>query len=115
MIAKDVKDLQKKNSKTKKPSKEEGPDFVTFFEELKNLATNKNMTYEQISEVFKNTLLTFYKKKYGPNSNIDIEMNPQNKQISIKVHFNVVQEVQSPDYEKSLEEARKIDENAKIG
>lgn len=113
MIAKEV---QTKESKTtKKKNLKEGPDFITFFEELKNLATNKNITYEQITEVFKNTLLSFYKKKYGPNSNIDIKINNQTKQIIVEVHFNVVQKVQSPDYEISLEEAKKISENIKIG
>lgn len=115
MITKRAKNLQQKSNKTKKGISEQGPDFVSFFEGLKSLATNKNLSYEQILEVFKNTLLAFYKKKYGPNSNIDVEINNQTKTINVKVHFNVVEKVQSPDYEKSLEEAKKIDENAKIG
>ncbi len=114
MIAKE-KNLQQKSTKSKKNMNEQGPDFVTFFEGLKSLATNKNLSYEQMLEVFKNTLLTFYKKKYGSNSNIDIEINHQAKMIKVKVHFNVVDNVQSPDYEISLEDAKKIDENAKIG
>ncbi len=42
-------------------------------------------------------------------------MNPKENILEILVHFNVVAKVQSKDYEISLEDAKKIDPNAKIG
>ncbi|GIX43573.1 MAG: transcription termination/antitermination protein NusA [Leptospiraceae bacterium] len=105
-----------KETELKKQSKKDkGPDIKAFYEDLRNLATTKNLTFEQILEVFKSTLISVLNKKYGPNSNIDIKIEPENNILDILVHFNVVEKVQSPDYEISLEEAKKIDPNAKIG
>ena len=95
--------------------KDKGPDLKAFYEDLKNLASTKNLTFEQVLEVFKSTLISVLNKKYGPNSNIDIKIDPNNNILDIFVHFNVVDKVKSPDYEISLEEAKKIDPNSKIG
>jgi N utilization substance protein A len=105
-----------KETEIKKTNKKDkAPDLKAFYEDLRNLASTKNLTFEQVLEVFKSTLISVLNKKYGPNSNIDIKIDPNNNILDIFVHFNVVDKVKSSDYEMSLEDAKKIDPNAKIG
>lgn len=105
-----------KEKETKKTiKKDQGPDVKAFFDDIRNLSASKNLTMEQVLEVFKSTLISVLNKKYGPNSNIDIKIDPENNIFDIQIHFNVVEKVKSPDYEISLEDAKKIDPNAKIG
>lgn len=110
-----TKEIETLNSKQNKNKKNKGPDVEQFYEELKILAINKNLSFEQVLEVFKSSLLSVLHKKYGPNANIDIEMDPAKGTFGIYIHYNVVNNVRSPDYEKSLEEAKQIDPEAKIG
>lgn len=110
MAAKDME--LKKQGKNKM---DKGPDIKSFYQDLKSLANTKNLTFEQILEVFKSTLISVLNKKYGPNSNIDIKIEPDKNILDILVHFNVVAKVMSPDYELSLEEAKKYKPDAKIG
>ncbi len=55
-------ELQKIN----KNKKEKGPDIKAFFDDLQNLANSKNLTLDQVLEVFKSSLISVLNKKYGP-------------------------------------------------
>ncbi|MCS7205648.1 MAG: transcription termination factor NusA [Leptospiraceae bacterium] len=111
MVAKDV-GLANTRSTRNKPTE---PNFSKFYEDLKNIALAKNLTLEQTIEILKGSFLSILHKKYGSNANIDIIMDPEKGIFDIYIHYTVVEKVKSPDYEKSLEEARAIDPQAKIG
>ncbi len=98
-----------------KKVKEAGPNLEQFFDELKKLANHKKLSYDQILEIFRNSLISVMKKKYGPNSNIDVIIDSSKNQLNLFVHFYVVEKVNSPDYEISLEEAQKYNPNIKKG
>ncbi|MDA3931557.1 MAG: transcription termination factor NusA [Tenericutes bacterium] len=89
-----------------------------FFKALENLAVERNVTKEEILKIFGDGLINAYKKAYGGKTNAEVVFNSEKSEIDLVSKSIVVDEVDpesEPGHEITLEEAREIKKNAKIG
>ncbi len=90
-----------------------------FYEQAKELANERNITVEDVYEIFKKSLVNSYKKTYG-NSSCKVILNPEKNEILLYGLKKVVEEfTENPsadDIEEILlEDAKKIKSSAKVG
>ena len=88
---------------------------VNFLEALNQLEEEKGISKEAIIEAIESALTSSYKKSYGVNQNIAVQINKETGGIVIFTRVYVVEEVTDINTEMSLEEARDIDERYEIG
>lgn len=83
-------------------------------EALGQIAREKSIDMGLVLETLKAGLLLAAKKMYGTSENIGVEVNQKNGQVEMFALKRVVKEVQSPNLEISLEEARRIDRGVEL-
>ncbi len=86
-----------------------------FFQALDELETQKKINKEQFLETLEAALTSAYKKMYGEAKNALVKLNPEKNTIKIYSYKTVVNEVEDPDKEISLEEARQIKKSYNVG
>jgi len=84
-------------------------------EALGQITREKSMDMGLILETLKAGLLLAAKKSYGSSENIEVNVNQNNGQIDIFAVKKVVETVQRPNLQISLQEAREIDPEAELG
>lgn len=86
-----------------------------FFLSIEDLEREKGIKAELLIETLKNALVSAYKKHTGNTSDILIDMNPEKKTVRFFAVKTVVDEVEDPEKEISLDEAREIKKTYKVG
>ena len=86
-----------------------------FFLSIEDLEREKGIKAELLIETLKNALVSAYKKHTGNTSDILIDMNPEKKTVRFFAVKTVVDEVEDPEKEISLDEAREIKKSYKVG
>lgn len=86
-----------------------------FFQALDELETQKKINKEQFLETLEAALTSAYKKMYGEAKNALVKLNPDKNTIKIYSYKTVVNEVEDPDKEISLEEARALKKSYDVG
>ena len=87
-----------------------------FLEALEILETERGIKKEVVLDALKEALEKSYKKNYlSPDSIVRVDINPKNAKISLHEIKTVVEDVEDEDIEISLEEAKEINPNYKIG
>ncbi|MBQ2712403.1 MAG: transcription termination/antitermination protein NusA, partial [Clostridia bacterium] len=86
-----------------------------FFLALEDLEREKGIRAQAFIEVLQNALVFAYKKNYGVSAGIDVRLNPEKHSIKVYSVRNVVEEVENPDDQISVEDAQQIKANAKPG
>lgn len=91
-----------------------------LLEALEQLEKEKGISKEEVLQILEKALLNAYKKHLGVQkgtdlSNIVVEIDRQTGNIHIYHVLEVVEEVEDPIHQISLEEARKHDSKAEIG
>lgn len=86
-----------------------------FFLALEDLEREKGIPPEVFIEALENALVFAYKKNFGESAGISVKLDPEKNQIRVYSIRDVVEEVTDPDHEISLEEAREIRKNVKVG
>lgn len=86
-----------------------------FFEALKALEEEKNIKGECFIEALEAGLTAAYKKIYGEAKKAKVKLNPEKNTIKIYSYKTVVENVEDPEKEVSLEEAKRIKKSYKIG
>ncbi len=82
---------------------------------FKELASLKQLDRTELRDLIRDGVLAALTKKYGPNVRADIGIDEMNGQIRITVLREVVEAVEDPSRQVSLEEARWNDENFQVG
>ncbi|MBN2289370.1 MAG: transcription termination factor NusA [Candidatus Glassbacteria bacterium] len=77
------------------------------------IAREKNIGREELVEMIEAGLVAAVRKKFGPNCEVDVKIDPLVGGISIKVGREVVEEVVDPSEQVSLAEAREKQEDIK--
>ncbi len=88
---------------------------VEFFEALKLLAKEKGIDPEYLIERIQAAIVVAVKKDYGGKENIFVTMNTEENEFSVSLRKTVVEEVEDPDLELTLDQAKQYDKRAKIG
>jgi N utilization substance protein A len=86
-----------------------------FFIALEDLEREKGINKDIFLEALESSLVLAYKKHYGEASAISVKLNPEKNNIRVFANKTVVEEVEDPDKEISLEEAQEIKKSSKIG
>ena len=86
-----------------------------FFQALEDLVAEKKINKEAFISTLETALTSAYKKMYGQAKSAMVKLNPEKATIKIYSYKTVVDEVQDPDKEISLAEARLIKKSFKVG
>jgi len=99
-------------AKKKQPK---GPDKKQIVEAFMEMARSHNIDKEKLHAIIWDTFATLVKKKYGSEVQFDIVVNLEKGDIEIYVIREIVEEVEDPTTQISLEEARLMDEEYEVG
>jgi N utilization substance protein A len=86
-----------------------------FFLALEELEVQKKINKEQFIETLEAALTSAYKKTYGEAKNALVKLVPEKSTIKIYSYKKVVEEVEDPDKEISLSEAKEIKKSYEVG
>ena len=86
-----------------------------FFEALSMLEKEKGIKPEYLLEKIRNAVVIAVKRDYGGDDNIAVVIDPVTAQFKVSITKTVVDEVEDPDTEISLEDAQKESSGAKVG
>ena len=87
-------------------------EFAVAFDQICN---EKNLDREIVLEAIEAALLTAYKKDFGSSQNVTAKIDPETGQARLYIAKEVVEEVQDERFEISLDEAKRSNEDAKLG
>lgn len=86
-----------------------------FMAAINQICDEKNLSKETVLETIEAAVAAAYRKDYGrPSQNIKAKFDPETGQAKIWQVFDVVEEVEDENCQKTLEEAKKINKKAKI-
>ena len=88
---------------------------LSIVEALGQIAREKNVDREMVVQTLKDALVSAAKKRYGNTDNYFAEVDPQTGAMEVVAHMKVVEEVEEPSAEISIEDAVEIDSSALIG
>lgn len=86
-----------------------------FFMALDALEKEKGIEKEYFLEALKTALTTAYKRNFDEVRPVEVELKPEKYSIEIYAYQTVVAEVENPDSEISLQDAKLVKKTAKIG
>lgn len=86
-----------------------------FFAALDMLEKEKGIPKDYMLEKIEAALVAAYKKEYGNNTNVRILIDETKKDVKVYQQKEVVAEVEDPETQLSLEEARAINKRAVVG
>jgi N utilization substance protein A len=83
-------------------------------ETLNQIAREKNLELDYVIETLKSALLVAARKKFGSGENLQVDLDKRTGEITVTAIRRVVEKVEDPTTEVSVEEAKKYDENAEV-
>ena len=86
-----------------------------FMQALTELAEDKNISKESLLETIEFALITAYKKNYDHAQNVDVRIDKTTGEINVYQQKTVVEEVEDPNQEVSLDEAKAINATYSLG
>lgn len=86
-----------------------------FFEALRALQEAKNIDQDFIISAMESALTAAYKKSFGQARSAEVRLNPEKNTIRIYSYLTVVEEVEDPEKEISLIDAKEISNKYKVG
>lgn len=82
---------------------------VEFMEALEQIAREKGITIEVLLETIEAALISAYRKNFGSAQNVRVSIDRLTGEVKVFSRKNVVEDVEDPRTEISLEEARELD------
>ena len=86
-----------------------------FIEAFAQIIREKRVDKNTLAETIKASLISAAKRKLGANAEVRVNLDEAKGVLEIVRVFNVVGEVEDESFELTLEEAKQIDEKAKVG
>lgn len=86
-----------------------------FFEALRLLEKEKGIPMDYLMEKIRAAIIIAVKRDFGGKENIAVIMEPVTNRFSVSINKQVVEEVEDPDVEITLDEARRYSKNALMG
>lgn len=88
---------------------------IQIMEAVSQIARDKRISKDDLRDILEEIFTNMLKKKYENIDNFDIIVNIDKGDVEIYQEKVVVEKVEDPQYEISLEDARKLDDEAEIG
>ena len=86
-----------------------------FFSALDDFEKEKGIPKESFISALENALTFACKRNFGEANNVEVKLNPEKATIRVFAYKTVVETVEDPDKEISLEEARELKKTYEIG
>jgi len=86
-----------------------------IIEAIGQIAREKNVNRELVIETIKTGLLSAAKKRFGNSDHVTVDIDINTGSIILNAEWEVVETVEDPSIQISLEDAKRIDPKAKIG
>ncbi|MCI2061978.1 MAG: transcription termination factor NusA [Eubacteriaceae bacterium] len=86
-----------------------------FIEAIDALEKEKGISKEMLFEAIESALISAYKKNYGANGNVGVEMDREEGEITVYMRMDVVDEVEDESVQISVEDAKEIDPAYEVG
>lgn len=86
-----------------------------FFEALEDLEREKKISKEFFVSALESALTSAYKKNFGEAKSASVKLNPEKGTIKVYSYKTIVEEVEDPDKQISLEDARQIKKSYEVG
>lgn len=86
-----------------------------FFQALEDLEAEKGIKKEYFLESLTNALTSAYKKNYGEGRKVEVRLNPDKNTIKVIAYRDIVEVVEDPETQISLEDAKMQKRTAKLG
>ena len=86
-----------------------------FFAALEDLENEKKIKKEFFIEALESALTSAYKKNFGEAMSAEVRLDPEKGTIKVYSYKTIVEEVEDPDKEISLEDAKLIKKSYKVG
>lgn len=86
-----------------------------FFQALDELEAQKGIKKEFFIQALESALTSAYKKNFGEAKNAEVKLLPEKSTIKVYSYKKVVETVEDPDKEVSLEDAVKVKKTYKVG
>lgn len=86
-----------------------------FFQALDDLEQQKGINKDYFIEALESALTSAYKKNFGEAKSAFVKLNPEKNSIKVYSYKTVVEEVEDPDKEISLAEAKLLKKSSKVG
>jgi len=81
---------------------------------IDSVVKEKGIKKESVIEALTNAVLSAAKKKMGANLELEVKFDEKRGEVDLYVYKKVVEKVEDPEREVSLEEARKLDPEAEL-
>ena len=88
---------------------------VEIVEAFKEIARNKNIDRESLTDIIENIFLMMIKRKYGTTDNFDVIVNMEKGEIEIYHSKLIVEEVKDPVAEIDLASAQAVESDLEMG
>jgi N utilization substance protein A len=88
--------------------------FIDLDRVLEQVAKDKGIPRDMLIEVIEQAFVTAARKKFGQETELESQYNPESGEIELFQFKNVVEDVTDPTLELTIEEARKMDPEAEI-
>lgn len=85
-----------------------------LFDAIDNLAKEKGIDKDILMEALEAALISAYKKNFKSATNVRVELNETTGKMSVFSRKTVVEEIEDPQLEISIEEAKRIDPNYEL-
>ena len=86
-----------------------------FISAIADLEKEKGISKELLIDAIEQALVSAYKKNYGTSDNVRVDIDRETGDINVYMRRDVVEEVEDPFSQASLEEAQEIDPEYEIG
>jgi N utilization substance protein A len=88
---------------------------LEFLEAIDALEREKRMSKDMLIEAIESALVVAYRKNYGNAQNVRVDIDRTTGDINVYMRRDVVEEVEDPFSQASLEEAQEIDPEYEVG
>jgi N utilization substance protein A len=88
---------------------------INIVEAVTQIAKERNIAREVLSEILENIFLSMIKRKYGTTDNFDVFVNMEKGEVEIYQMKTIVEEVADPITEVTLEKAQEVEPDLELG
>ncbi|MHB9131083.1 MAG: transcription termination factor NusA [Armatimonadota bacterium] len=88
---------------------------VDFVQALREIEKEKDIPLETLGKIIEDALVSAYRKHFGAAGEIHVEIDWEDSRAAVYTRKEVVEVVENPHIQMSVDEARKLDQDIQIG
>jgi len=86
-----------------------------FIQAINQVCSERNLSQEVVIEAVEAALVSAYKRNFGSSENIRTKLDPATGQVHVYAEKEVVEEIEDPQVQISLEDALQVRDDAELG